>query len=284
MAYRKIETRIWNDAKFSSLSDRGKLAFLFVMTHPHMTSLGAMRATIGGLAAELRWPEKDFRKALGESSERGMVEFDEGASFLAVPKFLRYNGPESPNVVKSWEKSIDLIPECSLRIRLFARVVEFTGSLPKAFANALPEVFRKSMPNQEQEQEQEQEQVFSSEPPSATTEQPVLMFPVVGDSAVTEWPLYQSKIDQYRESYPGIDPLAECRKARQWCIDSPAKRKTAGGMTRFLNAWMERAQNSRPKASERLTDTLSANQSAVAEFLDRQANGQTLFGESFNGE
>ncbi len=48
---------------------------------------------------------------------------------------------------------------------------------------------------------------------------------------------------EYAETYPGIDAAAECRKARQWCIDNPAKRKTAKGMTAFLNRWMQKAQN-----------------------------------------
>ena len=51
--YRKIDPRIWNDEAFRALSDRGKLVFLFILTHPHMTSLGAMRASTLGLAAEL---------------------------------------------------------------------------------------------------------------------------------------------------------------------------------------------------------------------------------------
>lgn len=44
--YRKIDSRIWNDAKFRELSDNGKLVFLMLLTHPSMTSLGAMRATV----------------------------------------------------------------------------------------------------------------------------------------------------------------------------------------------------------------------------------------------
>jgi hypothetical protein len=39
--YRKIDTRIWNDAKFRELSERGQLEFLFGLTHPNMTMLGA---------------------------------------------------------------------------------------------------------------------------------------------------------------------------------------------------------------------------------------------------
>ena len=60
---------------------------------------------------------------------------------------------------------------------------------------------------------------------------------------VREWPLVQSKIDEYRESFPGINVEAECRKARQWCIDNPTKRKTFKGMPKFLSGWMGRAQD-----------------------------------------
>ena len=64
--YRKIDTRIWNDAKFNALSPNGKLAFLFILTNPNMTALGAMRATIEGLSAELRIPAEAFREVFGE--------------------------------------------------------------------------------------------------------------------------------------------------------------------------------------------------------------------------
>ena len=58
-----------------------------------------------------------------------------------------------------------------------------------------------------------------------------------------EWHLHQSKVDEYKESFPGVDVLAECKKARQWCIDNPTKRKTARGMTKFLGGWLAREQN-----------------------------------------
>jgi len=155
--YRKIDPRIWNDAKFRELSDQGKLAFLFILTHPHMTSLGAMRGSLSGLATELGWSEKAFRDAFGEAFAKGMLEHDEKASFVGVPNFLRYNGPESPNVVKSWVAALDLIPECALKSVLLQRVKRFTEGLSEGFGKALPEVFRKAMPKQEQEQEPEHE-------------------------------------------------------------------------------------------------------------------------------
>ena len=53
--YRKVETLIWNDRKFNALSSDGKLVFLFLLTHPNLTVLGAMRSSVMGLAGELQW-------------------------------------------------------------------------------------------------------------------------------------------------------------------------------------------------------------------------------------
>ena len=79
-------------------------------------------------------------------------------------------------------------------------------------------------------------------PQTEPSEPSVMEFPTVGK--VASWGLTQSKVDEYAATYPALDILAECRKARQWTIDNPANRKTFAGMTRFLNAWMARAQNS----------------------------------------
>jgi len=58
------------------------------------------------------------------------------------------------------------------------------------------------------------------------------------------WHLPQSKLDEYRDTYPHMDVDAELRKARQWCRDNPQKRKTAGrGMLAFLTRWLNTATN-----------------------------------------
>ena len=49
------------DEQLLQLSDKGKLAFFFLLTHPHQTALGALRQTLPGLACELGWKPKAFR-------------------------------------------------------------------------------------------------------------------------------------------------------------------------------------------------------------------------------
>ncbi|MEX0385839.1 hypothetical protein [Spiribacter onubensis] len=174
--YRKIDTRIWNDEKFNELSDDAKLVFFMVLTHPNMTALGAMRHTIAGLAEEMGWSTEGFREAFREASLKGMIEHDPKASVIALPNFIRYNGPESPNVVKAWSTALDLLPESEVTNRVVMRAARLAEDKGEGFAKALPEAFLKDfaktspkgMPNQEQEQEQEQEQ--KKNPPSPPTE------------------------------------------------------------------------------------------------------------------
>jgi hypothetical protein len=125
-----------------------------------MTSLGAMRATIPGLATEMGWPEKAFREAFREALAKGMAKHDERASFVCLPNFIKYNPPESPNVVKSWIACIDLLPECESKVELLQHVKAFGEGLGEGFRKAfvfIEKALPKGMPNPEQEQEPKQE-------------------------------------------------------------------------------------------------------------------------------
>ena len=158
---------IWNDAKFTSMSDDSQLLFLFILTHPQMTSIGAMRITLSGLAEEKGWSKERLSKAFLEVSGKGLLEYDSERFCLILPKFIKHNPPESPNVITGWSKTLDLIPECGLRIKQIQNVRSYIYSMGESFVKAferLPEVFRKSMPNQEQEQEQEQEEIYCPSP------------------------------------------------------------------------------------------------------------------------
>jgi len=165
--YRKICPKIWNDSKFVSMSDNGKLVFFFLLTHPHMTPLGAMRATVAGLASELGWTVKAFGDAMQEAITHGMVKANAKASCIAIPKFLKYNQPESLNVVKAWVGCIDDIPECDLKdecilsakTQMESKSVAFGDAFGDAFgvSCAIPSAMPCAIQEQEQKQYQEQE-------------------------------------------------------------------------------------------------------------------------------
>jgi hypothetical protein len=152
--YRKVDPRIWNDEKFRALSDMGKLVFFMLLTHPSMTALGAMRGTIAGLAEELGWTPEAFRDAFEDALHQGMAEHDPKACLIALPNFVRYNLPESPNVIKAWVGALDLLPECDLKLTIVHRAKGVAESMSKGFADAFREAFAQAMPYQEPEPKQ----------------------------------------------------------------------------------------------------------------------------------
>jgi len=156
--YRKIDVRIWNDKKFRSMSDNGKFLFIFLLTHPNLTCLGAMKAINLALGIEIGWQKKRFTLAFNEIVDLKMAVYDSNNHLLWLPNFIKYNKPESPNVVKAWLKTFDLLPECDLRDKIIKSLKAFVEGLSEAFQQAFEEGHNPTPINQEQEQKQEQKQ------------------------------------------------------------------------------------------------------------------------------
>lgn len=197
--YRKIDCRISNDKKFRELSVEGKLAWYTILSRRDLAPIGAFKASFESLAIEQRGNEylnKGFEKAFGEAflealyelSSKGLIKYDPEAFLIYVPNFLRFNFPENPNVVKSWNSVLDSLPECDLTNYALAKSTEiilnsqkdsFFKALPKEFVEAFEkgygkgfqEDFGKGLAKQEQEQEQEhirKENIKEKNPPTTS--------------------------------------------------------------------------------------------------------------------
>lgn len=84
--------------------------------------------------------------------------------------------------------------------------------------------------------------------------EPFLDFPIKPQSA-GPWILNQDKVDQWTETFGDREWVhSQLKLARQWCLDNADRRKTAGGMARFLGSWLIKANNrgdgSQKKASK----------------------------------
>lgn len=110
------------------------------------------------------------------------------------------------------------------------------------------------------------EQKISAEAPSASTPT-VLKFPTVGHPPF--WDLVEGQVDRWRELYPNVDVLAECRKALGWIESNPQKRKTARGMGAFLVNWLSRAVNAPAPVRSAIGSRTAGNEDALRAFVDR---------------
>jgi hypothetical protein len=266
--YRKVDSRIWTDEKFRSYSERGKLSFMFILTNPHTTMIGTLRGTLLGLASELHAATdrgsksgvlegfgevllEGYIKAFREAIEKGSLRYDQRAALLWLPNFVKYNPPESPNVVKAWPHAYDLVPECKLKHEVFQNLKGYIVGKGEAFRKAFEQGFGqplpKTMPNQEQEQEQDKEHSNTASQyclPAANSDDELRILQADGKS----FQITQQQVAQWQKLYPAVDVLQEIRAMIGWAISNPKKRKTKAGMPKHINAWLATEQKRIPKA------------------------------------
>jgi hypothetical protein len=129
MRYRCLDVRIWSDKKFRALSPlhpSGQALFIYLLTNPYTNSIpGIYRAGEAAMAEELGWTLKGFREAFQEVFTQGMVKADFEARVIFIPNAIKYNKPQSPNVVKSWATHWDEIPECELKLLAYQSLKVF---------------------------------------------------------------------------------------------------------------------------------------------------------------
>lgn len=58
----------------------------------------------------------------------------------------------------------------------------------------------------------------------------------------------ESDVAEYLEIYPAVDVMQELRNMLGWIKANPTKRKTAGGIKKFINGWLAKEQNNPKQA------------------------------------
>lgn len=258
--YRKIDPRIWDDERFRVLSPGQKLCALYTITA--QSNRCGIFVYSHGLAFEHLGIEKmdSYRIAIAKVFEILKWKYDEAARVLYIPTWWKYNPPENPKHLKGCLEDLHNVPATPL----LTEFKDNTSYLPEwgipVLKTEMADSYVKAMAYQEQKQEQEQKQKKSptdscdersqangrQESPKHEDQSPiVLAFPVKSKGKGThaglkEWPLRQSKLDEYQESFPDLDCLSVIRVARQWCIDNPSKRKSYSGTPGFLTRWLGR--------------------------------------------
>lgn len=142
--FRKVDVRLWGDEKVRRLSrpgPNGRDCWLYLLTARESTALpGAIPAGAAALAETLKWPMEGFLEAFAEVYREGLAKADWDAGLVWIPKSIRYNPPESPNVVIAWARAFDELPDSWLKPEIFQAVER---SL-EAFGEGFREAFRKS--------------------------------------------------------------------------------------------------------------------------------------------
>lgn len=103
---------------------------------------------------------------------------------------------------------------------------------------------------------------------ASSTEPVLLAFPTVGTDG-PEWRLRRVQVQEWQQAFPGLDVLAECRKALAWINANTGRRKTVRGMPKFLVAWLTRATDRGGVVYPGHTAKSAGNLEAGRRFLER---------------
>lgn len=181
MIYRKIYPKMWNSKDFLALSNSvpcGRYLWFYLLTNPDTTNIpGIYRAGLAQMSEVLKWPVEGFLESFAELFRQGLAKADWEARVVWVPMAVYYDEPANPNIVKSWGKLWELIPEsplkdeahnalgayCRKRGKAFhGAFVKALGEplgepLPEPLEEPLEEPFSPGLPNPDPDPEPEQE-------------------------------------------------------------------------------------------------------------------------------
>lgn len=315
MRYAKIYDRMWQNPDFVALSMQAKLCYTYLCSCCHCNQIGYFRIPLAYMAADMGMTPADAAKVVKELESAGFVRFDADTSRMLIRSYLKWNPPDSIKNLKAMAKVFDQMEASELDplfvsianemaeqrgMSLFSQVSERASKIKEnpSIANVMPHVMpqEEGMACKEQEQEQEQEDSSlrslapscdNAAPSAPTTPQPdpsqdvLLVMPCTGAGGRT-WNVTRGYLDGLRDTYPGIDLMAECRKAKAWLDANPRRLKTYSGMKAFLTSWFSRAQNqvrsrlsfAQPRGTSSLPDSVIHTEDAWA----GQKGGKISFG------
>jgi hypothetical protein len=105
----------------------------------------------------------------------------------------------------------------------------------------------------------------------------------------TDYQVSKVEIAEWKNLYPAVDVMQECREMKGWLSAHPARRKTRRGILKFVHSWLSREQDkgrSLPDApaqrSSGANQRVSANQEAIRRAVERR--GIFDFGATDNAD
>ncbi|MGN6657068.1 MAG: hypothetical protein ACTHJ9_17245 [Rhodanobacter sp.] len=160
--YGKIHSSFWTSEDIRQLGEDGRTLAAYLLTSPHSNMLGCFRCPIAYISDDLRWPIERVREGFAKLSQRVWATFEEGSGWVVIHKFLKWNQPENPNVVRAAEKLFAQIPgNCGVKSILAWSIAEFEPRfsvdklvVSKPFANPFDmsrKAYRKPEPEPEPE-------------------------------------------------------------------------------------------------------------------------------------
>jgi hypothetical protein len=163
--YGRVYTQFWRSRDVARLTDRGRLAFLYLLTGPHSNAAGVMHLPVGYVAADLGWGIDVARAVLDELAGDNAGAHHDGAGqplqngsaypsprvpagavalrcpdtdWTLIPRYLHHNPPDNGNVGKAIARIASQVPPDAAVFPLLVNALrDVAGRLPAGFVDAM---------------------------------------------------------------------------------------------------------------------------------------------------
>jgi len=112
--YSKVFVKIWHSKDFRTLSEEGKMLFLYLLTSPHRNMGGFYYLPLPYLCFDIGLDENKVARAFEELEDRGMAVYDKDTQVVLIKKWFCYNPIENENQAKGLNKQLAEVPKSRL--------------------------------------------------------------------------------------------------------------------------------------------------------------------------
>lgn len=135
--WRPVTGRLWSDHRFLSMSDRGRMLWLYFLTAPALPIPGVIISGPARVAEDLTWSGEGVLEGFREIQRSGLQARWEGRVIWLVNS-LRHQPVNGPNAIHGWRPFWKDIPNVPLKADLWQSLRIACQRWPKVFAEALP--------------------------------------------------------------------------------------------------------------------------------------------------
>ncbi len=118
--YYRVSTRFWTDERSSKWPRDVQYLALFLLTCRHRELEGIFVLPLHHITADLHLTVKKVKKCIGVLTENGFLRYDPATKVMLIRNALKYQCPESENVIKGAIRRIVDLPQSPL-------LIEFLG-------------------------------------------------------------------------------------------------------------------------------------------------------------
>ena len=189
---------------------------------------------------------------LGGSVVSEIIEASISRGMFDKEKYDKYHVLTSKGIQERYFEAVSR--RKTLEVDYNILLVDVAQILPNVYISAKnvnifsknADIERQSKVEKSRVEKSKEEYILCAEPQAADAP-PVISLPL---NDGTFFDVSENDRAKWSQLYPNVDVVQQLRNMAGWCDSNPAKRKTRGGIKRFITAWLSREQDKGGKAPQ----------------------------------